>query len=66
ELPDTGIGEEREKILGRIRIRTVDYGTRCSTVLIVDRKGNAVIEERSMSNEDPTVMRFSVRFPMIE
>ncbi|MDQ3102118.1 MAG: NRDE family protein, partial [Bacteroidota bacterium] len=65
DLPDTGIDVELEKLLGRIKIRSVDYGTRCSTVLIVDRNGNAVIEERSLNNETPTVMRFSCNFPLL-
>lgn len=38
-LPDTGIGLERERWLAPAFIRTPDarYGTRCSTVLIVER-----------------------------
>jgi uncharacterized protein with NRDE domain len=37
ELPDTGIGYEREKLLSAIFIRTPIYGTRSSTVLTIDK-----------------------------
>ena len=40
-LPDTGVGIERERWLAPAFIRSPDgrYGTRCSTVLIVERLG---------------------------
>jgi uncharacterized protein with NRDE domain len=41
QLPDTGIGAEREKALSSAFIETPHYGTRCSTVILVD-KGNKV------------------------
>ena len=34
ELPDTGVGQERERMLSAARIVSEAYGTRCSTVLI--------------------------------
>ena len=36
ELPDTGIGLERERVLSPIFIRTPTYGTRSSTVVLFD------------------------------
>lgn len=47
ELPDTGVGVEWEEILSTIRIRTEHYGTRCSTVVMVNAKGEAYVEERT-------------------
>ena len=47
ELPDTGIGPEWERVLSPIHIRTEHYGTRCSTVLLVDREGVLYFEEKS-------------------
>jgi uncharacterized protein with NRDE domain len=41
ELPDTGLDKKREKALSSIFIRTPKYGTRCSTVLLIDKKDNA-------------------------
>lgn len=48
ELPDTGIGLERERALSSIRIDMDGYGTRCSTVLSMDRGGTVDFEERTM------------------
>jgi len=41
ELPDTGVGLDRERWLAPAFIRTPDtrYGTRCSTLLIAERRG---------------------------
>ncbi|HKX84583.1 MAG TPA: NRDE family protein [Pyrinomonadaceae bacterium] len=47
ELPDTGVGREKEKILSPIFIKTPIYGTRCSTVVTIDAKGNASLDERT-------------------
>ena len=43
-LPNTGVGLERERWLAPAFIRTPDarYGTRCSTLLIVEREGSAL------------------------
>jgi uncharacterized protein with NRDE domain len=46
DLPDTGIGYEREKLLSAIFIKTPVYGTRCSTVLKIDRSNSFTFEER--------------------
>ncbi len=46
DLPDTGIGYEREKLLSAIFIKTPIYGTRCSTILTFDREFNMKFDER--------------------
>lgn len=46
ELPDTGIGYEKEKLLSSIFIETPIYGTRCSTVVIYRKEGGFDLEER--------------------
>ncbi|MBO9717575.1 MAG: NRDE family protein [Pseudoxanthomonas sp.] len=46
QLPDTGIGLERERWLSSAFIRGQDYGTRASTVVALDRAGRGVIVER--------------------
>ena len=46
ELPDTGIGYEREKALSAIFIKTPIYGTRSSTVVTFDRSFAGKLEER--------------------
>lgn len=47
DLPDTGIGLERERLLSSIFIETPVYGTRCSTVLLVDASGKVSFSERT-------------------
>jgi uncharacterized protein with NRDE domain len=37
QLPDTGVGYTREKMLSPIFITSLDYGTRCSTILTIHR-----------------------------
>ncbi len=46
ELPDTGIGLERERWLSPAFIRGDDYGTRASTVLLIDAAGHGQMHER--------------------
>lgn len=48
-LPDTGIGMEWERLLSTAFIQSQEYGTRCSTVVLVDRTGRAVFEEHSFA-----------------
>lgn len=54
-LPDTGIGLDRERVLSTALIRTPDYGTRSSTMLLVDREGRARFEERSFAPDGSTL-----------
>jgi uncharacterized protein with NRDE domain len=46
ELPDTGVGLARERELSAFFIPGEHYGTRASTVLLIDRKGEALFVER--------------------
>ncbi|WP_028920048.1 NRDE family protein [Pseudoxanthomonas suwonensis] len=45
-LPDTGIGLESERWLSSAFIRGEEYGTRASTVVLLDRAGGGAIIER--------------------
>ena len=47
DLPETGIGYEREKAISSIFIETPIYGTRCSTVLTINDKLDVDFEERT-------------------
>jgi len=55
ELPETGIAKEFEKVLSAKFINTPDYGTVCSTVIKVDRKGNCFFEEQTFDAEGKEV-----------
>lgn len=46
ELPTTGLPEEWERIVSAPFIQNERYGTRCSTVLLVERNGRTVLHER--------------------
>lgn len=46
KLPDTGIPYEWEKAISSIFIKTENYGTLCSTILLIDHNGNAEFAER--------------------
>lgn len=46
QLPDTGIGLQRERWLSPAFIRGESYGTRASTVVAIGRDGDGVIIER--------------------
>lgn len=47
QLPDTGVGLERERWLSSAFIRGQDYGTRASTVVAIGHDGAGLIVERS-------------------
>lgn len=46
ELPETGVGHAMERILASIFIRGESYGTRCSTVLLIDLDDRLTFHER--------------------
>ncbi|WP_028632085.1 NRDE family protein [Pseudomonas parafulva] len=47
ELPETGVGVATERLLSSVFIASQTYGTRASTVLIVDAEGRRRMVERS-------------------
>jgi uncharacterized protein with NRDE domain len=46
ELPHTGLPFEREKALSSMFIKTDNYGSRCSTVILIDKSNQALFSER--------------------
>lgn len=53
ELPDTGVGLEYERLLSSLFIHSENYGTRASTVLTIDRDGQAEFLERTFRDGQP-------------
>lgn len=47
ELPDTGVGIDLERMLSPIFIASPNYGTRSSTVILIERTGNTLFTERT-------------------
>lgn len=52
ELPDTGVGLERERQLSSVFIKSPGYGSRCSTVVLVDRNNQVRFVERVYNPAD--------------
>jgi len=46
DLPDTGVGLELERMLSSIFIKSEKYGTRCSSVILVDNDNNVQFVEK--------------------
>jgi len=49
ELPETGVGIELERLLSPIFISSPAYGTRSSTVILIDREDRVTFFERSFN-----------------
>lgn len=49
ELPATGVGLAWERILSAPFVVSDGYGTRASTVVLIDSRGDAIFEERSFA-----------------
>lgn len=47
DLPKTGITPELERALSAAFVQTPEYGTRCSSAILVDRDGKILFAERS-------------------
>ena len=63
QLPDTGVGLERERWLSSAFIRSERYGTRASTVVAIGHDGRGVVVERRFGpnghEEGETAMPFA-------
>ncbi|MBE7437874.1 MAG: NRDE family protein [Spirochaetales bacterium] len=60
ELPDTGIGQDREQLLSSIFIASDLYGTRCTTLLTISHEGQVHVRERSHVPSGEVSVQFSV------
>ncbi len=59
-LPDTGLPPDMERAVSPIFIRTPGYGTRCSTVLLMDRHGGVRFVERTFPTDQVVEQRFAL------
>ena len=58
ELPSTGVSRELEQALSSQFIHMDDYGTRCSTGLLVHRSGHAEMFEQGYDRGTPSQSRY--------
>ena len=63
-LPATGIPLDRERLLSSPFIVSDRYGTRCSTVITIDRAGHARFHERSFGASGDTTGETSEEFDL--
>ena len=64
ELPSTGVSIEWERLLSSAFIRSADYGTRCSTVIRIDRFDQAWFDEWSWDAAGVEAGRVSFNFEL--
>jgi uncharacterized protein with NRDE domain len=55
ELPDTGVGLEWERILAPLFISSPDYGTRSSSIVLLEYSGQITFLERTFINTANTI-----------
>lgn len=61
ELPDTGIGIEKERLLSSMFIETPGYGTRCTTIMTIDRQNLVTFREVSYIPEGEFSTSFQIQ-----
>ena len=65
DLPSTGITKEWEKYLSSVFIRGNKYGTRSSTVLLIDRQNQALFWEKSFTEDQEQAMDTRKEFNLV-
>ncbi|MDF2179991.1 NRDE family protein [Aliiglaciecola sp. CAU 1673] len=65
QLPNTGVELDWERRLSSIFIRGQTYGTRSSTLLLVDKAGHCLWHERSFNQEAQLTREFRTEFALI-
>ena len=63
-LPETGVGLSRERVLSPPFIVSPSYGTRSSTVILVDNHGQVVFIERSFGDRGKPGLTVTGRFAL--
>jgi uncharacterized protein with NRDE domain len=62
ELPDTGIGIDNERLLSPLFVNAGNYGTRSSTVVLIDKTGNVTFVERTFDRRPDRYSTVSHQF----
>ena len=64
QLPRTGVSLEWERLLSSAFVRAPDYGTRCSTIIRIERQGRAYFDEWSWDSVGSDIGRISLQFEL--
>ena len=62
QLPETGLDIELERLLSAPLIVSEEYGTRCTTVVLIGRDGTMQVVERRLAPDGSTVGRTRIAF----
>lgn len=62
DLPDTGIGIDNERLLSPLFVNAGNYGTRSSTVVLMDKTGNVTFIERTFDRRPDQYFMVSHQF----
>ncbi len=66
ELPNTGLPKEIERNISSIFVETPDYGTRSSTVILIDKKDNVTFIENSLDTQTKKWTINAFKFEMVQ
>jgi uncharacterized protein with NRDE domain len=64
QLPLSGVSQDWERLLSSAFVRAADYGTRCSTVVRIDRSGRACFDEWSWDAHGAQTGRVSLQYAL--
>jgi len=64
QLPKTGVSLEWERLLSSAFVRAPDYGTRCSTIIRIEREGRAYFDEWSWNSVGADIGRNSLQLEL--
>lgn len=64
-LPKTGLPLDKERQISSMFIKSPDYGSRCSTVVLIDRYDNLTFVERTYNTTDYTFSDVSYTFSIL-
>jgi uncharacterized protein with NRDE domain len=64
-LPDTGLDIDRERALSSMFIKTTGYGSRCTTVILVDKQHKIFFTERVFDTETFQFSTSTYEFAMV-
>jgi uncharacterized protein with NRDE domain len=59
DLPETGVGLEKERMLSPMFIKSPQYGSRCTTVILVDQQDRVLYAERTY---DTTTFTYETKY----
>jgi len=62
QLPSTGVRLEWERLLSSVFVRAPEYGTRCSTIVRIDRSGEVLFDEWSWDSAGAKMGRVRMTF----